>query len=923
MSVHIKRLLQRIVLLTLSVAVFSSIASLLAVAVSPLKSELQFENYFDFSAPDDAPTSTERSLEILADPAEKLDRSLQFRMSPGKIWITFIIEFQPNDAWVHMLQNERLFNKNVQDLLFGHIVVSSNEKISLSDPRLLEWSLNPMGDRVQFVYETKIELRDVDRPWRYVSVNIDGSGHDDSINKVEVLLRQARLEYSSSVPVRTTKNNESTGDILRLLFSRKSLGEERTLRFQVSFNEVDARRSGESLLSLLRRMRNAWNDSFVNGLSLALTESLPFLMILAICWSRGPRRKLDGQLNRTLPGGVLAPSTAVVSDFLTAIILFKFAIVAVIAIRDVQYKIDQGHLVDLMNDFDFSRVTQGAAIAGAVLLGILIPAMLNSIHSKDSQNHQQNSTVFHFIAAIVFAIATVASAALVFVEGTVVYQLLVSVTVSLFVVAFYVCYAFTRLLLGQFKIWLALLAAILLLFLACSEPILERIFMPRTETWLRDRTLCNRIIMLFLCVNLAISATMLCLRSFARFSRVSDSRQVRWIAIAFGILVSFPLDWTVGGLQNWSLATELISLSYPTVSFLYLVGYAILFVLLFAAGRESLTFRAITRWIAIVLLAAFIQLSVQTQHIPITLLLAIIIFQLVVLKKSVSEIRLISDLIEQLRPDAIAKAMTASVAKQSYLSRRRALTKQYAIGEIDAKTYVEGQNEAFAEFDLATERNSVIALRGKKQVVATRTVAFGTGPHSSAWENGVHGAKWSLILAAPWMVALLYQLLLRPIDPYAIYPLWGVALGVIYIVAKWLVFGFCFGYLFCLVRGDSGFKKAIWFSAGLMIPQIPSMVMNNGDFDEWRASFVFGAQLLMHMVLMGTIAFDYLSIRHVSSDWRDVLDAHGFTAVGISLSSLLISFGAATAALLTNQASSLISIALKLAVPDFSIDPTI
>ena len=150
-------------------------------------------------------------------------------------------------------------------------------------------------------------------------------------------------------------------------------------------------------------------------------------------------------------------------------------------------------------------------------------------------------------------------------------------------------------------------------------------------------------------------------------------------------------------------------------------------------------------------------------------------------------------------------------------------------------------------------------------------------------------------------------------DPY-FYLSIVVRLLVFYL--KWLVQSFFFGYFFEYLRGENGFKKGLWLAVFVLVCSLSLDILQLTSIAEIPSLFFEAAQKTTFFAALGTIAFDYMTLRKNGFGWRKlrlISDVPGLT----TLVSLIVSAASvAVTAVLTGRVTDLVTVLLSLAIPE-------
>jgi hypothetical protein len=264
------------------------------------------------------------------------------------------------------------------------------------------------------------------------------------------------------------------------------------------------------------------------------------------------------------------------------------------------------------------------------------------------------------------------------------------------------------------------------------------------------------------------------------------------------------------------------------------------------------------------------------------------------------------------RLDLLDQIVDLGTARSTYRDLRKNLRARLASGDMTFEAYDAQLEERRRELDELRHR-AVVEGRPVKEV------ALAFGPYQSAWENGVHGARFALLLASPWIVLFLHDFFSDPLSGQT-YPVWEFVIALLRVTCQWAVLGFVFGYFYPYLWGKSGLQKGLGLFALSVVPGLPMMILFNTTTGAWQASLFWTLQIFVLCILLGLVAFDYTILRQGYYDWQILFEVHGLTSVGVSVSSILVAIGAAVTTLMTSQTTSLIAMALKFLFPQVPFD---
>jgi hypothetical protein len=195
-----------------------------------------------------------------------------------------------------------------------------------------------------------------------------------------------------------------------------------------------------------------------------------------------------------------------------------------------------------------------------------------------------------------------------------------------------------------------------------------------------------------------------------------------------------------------------------------------------------------------------------------------------------------------------------------------------------------------------------------------KDVALAFGPQPTAWENGIHGAFWAALFSLPWISIWIYNFMIGQAI-FSAYPLWSFFVELLNLLIRWLGIGFFFGYFYPFLQGKNGLQKGIWLWLVIVIPALPLALVNNSTVTDWQGFLFWVLQVFIHCMLLGLIAFDYMTLRQGYRDWQMLFELHGIPSVGVSISTILIAAGTAITTLFQEQTQEIITTALSFILP--------
>jgi hypothetical protein len=388
----------------------------------------------------------------------------------------------------------------------------------------------------------------------------------------------------------------------------------------------------------------------------------------------------------------------------------------------------------------------------------------------------------------------------------------------------------------------------------------------------------------------------------------------RWLLLLFLVLLVVPMRALVSTPRQFGDRSDVASLAFRLdnlIPYLWLAG---MLWLLYRNGRSGQRIDAFTHTVGI-LAAATLMFNPTGRwlYIPVTFLIGCFLLSRFI--RPAEYWRELQPLFRRVFSQRLAlldQIVDLGTARSAYRDLRKNLRARLASGDM-----------TFEEYDSQLEaRKKELDKLHQKAVVEgrpVREVALTFGPYPSAWQNGLHGARFALLLASPWILLFLQDFFSDPLSSQA-YPLWEFLVALVIVTCQWAVFGFLFGYFYPYLWGRSGLHKGFGFFFVSVIPSLPLMALFNTTPEAWQASLFWALQVFVLCILLGLLAFDYAILRRGYWDWQILFEVHGLRSVGISVSSILVAVGAAVTTLMTTQTTSLIALALRFLFPQVPFD---
>jgi hypothetical protein len=190
--------------------------------------------------------------------------------------------------------------------------------------------------------------------------------------------------------------------------------------------------------------------------------------------------------------------------------------------------------------------------------------------------------------------------------------------------------------------------------------------------------------------------------------------------------------------------------------------------------------------------------------------------------------------------------------------------------------------------------------RAEKDAAAMLHIAAGTtspeifayGPEDGPWKNALVAVRYALVISLPFQAITLMNLL-KPREATG-FPFIDVLKALLFSTSTWLLTAFLFGYFFHLIRGRSGFQKALVYSAALVLPTIPMRLIAAQPLGGAGHLLEIG-ELAGFTLILALVAFDYKNLQKYGKSWRDLLTIYGWTGVAAYGSTILLALGSSFA----------------------------
>jgi len=395
----------------------------------------------------------------------------------------------------------------------------------------------------------------------------------------------------------------------------------------------------------------------------------------------------------------------------------------------------------------------------------------------------------------------------------------------------------------------------------------------------------------------------------------------RWAGLLLILLIvvlTIPMDRLVSPTRERAYYYSVLFLTYRLDEWLIFIWLAGVLYFLYQEGRAGQRIGPLARMVGVLGVSSLLfNVSARWLYIPATFLIGWFMLGWWLVRPAEYWRAKLGPLFERVfeeRFELLDQILDLNAAEGTYRQFRKKKGEQLAEGEIDLETYGMAVEKRRRRVSAVWKRSRIGA---EKHPI--REVALTFGPYESAWANGVHGARFALLFATPWIVLSLRDFFSGAM-PSQTYPLWGFAAELLTVVARWGAYGFVLGSFYPYLRGKNGLQKGLGLFLCSVLASLPLMALFNTTAEAWQANLFWVLQVFIQCMLLGLVAFDYFIVRQGRYDWQMLFEVHGMTSVGVSVSSILVAVGAAVTTLVTSQATNLVTLALRFIIAPVSPD---
>ena len=382
------------------------------------------------------------------------------------------------------------------------------------------------------------------------------------------------------------------------------------------------------------------------------------------------------------------------------------------------------------------------------------------------------------------------------------------------------------------------------------------------------------------------------------------------IIVIFSLITSIPMRLlfsSATSAADYYEVLRLASLLDDLIGFVFLAGLVWYF---HEEGQKRPSLNAITLSVGVIAAVTLLyRPNANWLYIPITFILGYRFVSYVFRPaEHWDKLKLLYKRVFKERIEFLEEIVSLNMAERAYRELYKTLSSKMGKGESDYASFKKEIDARRKELD---DYNQQANVRGEP----IKNVALTFGPKQTAWANGGHGAFWAAIFAVPWIGIWLFNFMAAEATT-APYPLWSFFSDSLNLLLSWIGIGFMFGYFYPYLRGRNGMQKGLWLWAMAVLPSLPLALINNSTLLQWQGLLLWALQMFIHCMLLGLVAFDYMTLRQGYRDWQMLFELHGIPSVGISISSILLAAGTAITALFQAQTQEIIKMALTFILPN-------
>jgi hypothetical protein len=228
--------------------------------------------------------------------------------------------------------------------------------------------------------------------------------------------------------------------------------------------------------------------------------------------------------------------------------------------------------------------------------------------------------------------------------------------------------------------------------------------------------------------------------------------------------------------------------------------------------------------------------------VPIGFLLSIFAFKWVIFKNITDQTRLFQEysLIIQKRQDWVTNYFITIELKQIE-KLKKTVRKKLLKGDLKIDDY-----------DTQIEKiNKYLKINMPASSDKIEEYGLGIGPFESFWKNGIHSAKWYLVLGAPIILTYFFKnrqdFIIVNLSNY------------LTLILDYFVSGFFFGYFFLFLKGNTGWKKGLYLGLVTQIISIITFLLKGTEISQDVIIVIL--QKITLFFFLGLIFFDIFTLK--------------------------------------------------------------
>jgi hypothetical protein len=241
------------------------------------------------------------------------------------------------------------------------------------------------------------------------------------------------------------------------------------------------------------------------------------------------------------------------------------------------------------------------------------------------------------------------------------------------------------------------------------------------------------------------------------------------------------------------------------------------------------------------------------------------------------------------REGALRRAVRSGTARRSLPAARKAAREAISEGP---RSYATAHRTLRAVEDSSFEQGLVLP---SGITVSGRQLAFGAFLGPVPWRRALRTARLAALIGAPWTVLSISGAALATIGHDA-HPVLALSAVLLPILLNWAGFGLLYGYFFPLLRGTTGFSKALCLYGVIVVPAVSRVLTSPhpSHWSSWTQTLLFALESLAFAMTLGLRTDSEVLTAHRMRPAR-LADIHNLGAITAWWSSVAIALATGVA----------------------------